>query len=430
MISTRLRQWWLPGVGALGVALTIGAGCAVEEEEYWQEPVTLGTTQQSLYTVGSGSIKILTTSANYGNRATETICARGDVSCTVTHADASEFNAMTAAQLASYDVILIQWASAWWGVDVNWSKISTYVTGGGGFIFDGDYSVGGLSPAVSGYTFEAGSSTVTATVPGLTDGITNSFVNNHVAFAAWDSSIFAPFLSQSGQTTGLYGKLGAGRLVLTGPDQDYHAWVGSNQYNLLINEILWVTTPNNQPPVALCQNLTLGADASCTACGSIDAGSYDPDAGDSITLAQAPGCSYGLGSTTVALTATDTSGAASSCTGTVSVVDNTPPRVACNAPATIVPPSAPISFTATAEDNCGVAASVIGYDCYMINPAGKRVDKTDSCVVSFAGDTITIVDSGGVGDHITWTISAMDSGGNTTTAGCEVIVANPGKGVK
>ena len=37
---------------------------------------------------------------------------------------------------------------------------------------------------------------------------------------------------------------GGGRIVLTGPDQDFHAWkfggvTDLNQYNLLVNEILW-----------------------------------------------------------------------------------------------------------------------------------------------------------------------------------------------
>jgi hypothetical protein len=70
---------------------------------------------------------------------------------------------------------------------------------------------------------------------------------------------------------------------------------------------------------------------------------------------------------------------------------------------------------------------IVDYDCYKYTKKGKRIDKTESCVVEVAGDTITILDSGGVDDHITWTISATDSSGNTAQLVCEVLVVNPGK---
>lgn len=50
-----------------------------------------------------------------------------------------------------------------------------------------------------------------------------------------------------------------------------------------------------------------------------------------------------------------------------------------------------------------------------------------SCVVSVSGDTITITDSGGVGDNIIWTIVATDQSGNETTAEGRVTVENPGR---
>jgi len=68
-----------------------------------------------------------------------------------------------------------------------------------------------------------------------------------------------------------------------------------------------------------------------------------------------------------------------------------------------------------------------GYDCWMINGAGKRIDKKASCVVSFSGDTLIVEDSGGVGDHITWTIAASDASGNQAIRSCEVRVVNPAK---
>jgi hypothetical protein len=185
---------------------------------------------------------------------------------------------------------------------------------------------------------------------------------------------------------------------------------------------------SNTPPVALCQDVTVEAGPVCAADASIDDGSYDPD-GDPITLSQSPPGPYGLSDTLVTLTVTDDKGDSDSCQAAVTVADVTPPELACNSPATITPPDAPISFTGTATDNCGaVNAVATGYDCFAFTKKGKRIDRADmeeGCVVSVDGDTITILDSGGVGGHISWSINATDGSGNASAESCEVVVAKP-----
>ena len=180
----------------------------------------------------------------------------------------------------------------------------------------------------------------------------------------------------------------------------------------------------NQPPVALCADVVLEAGAGCVASGSVDAGSYDPD-GDPTTMTEDPPSPYPLGDTLVTLTIEDSFGTSDSCTGTVSVVDTTPPETFCNAPPTITPPDAPIAFTATASDHCGATVEITGYDCWFINGAGRLTSKLESCIVSFGGDTVTIEDSGGVGDHIEWFLTATDASGNTTDVTCSVEVTQP-----
>jgi hypothetical protein len=184
----------------------------------------------------------------------------------------------------------------------------------------------------------------------------------------------------------------------------------------------------NQPPVALCQDVTQPTSTGvCSASASVNDGSFDPD-GDPVTLDQSPPGPYGLGTTEVTLTVTDDKGASAECTATVTIVDVTAPEVLCNALETIVPPDAPISFKAMATDNCDVSlVEITQYDCYKYTKKGKRIDKTESCVVEVADDTITILDSGGVDNHITWTITATDGSGNTTETDCEILVVNPGK---
>ena len=140
----------------------------------------------------------------------------------------------------------------------------------------------------------------------------------------------------------------------------------------------------------------------------------------------APGL-FPVGTTPVLWTATDDSDNESNDGQDVTVEDTIPPEIFCNAPATITPPDAPVSFTVSAEDICDAAPSVAitAYDCFKFTKKGKRIDKTKSCVVTFDGVDITVLDSGGVGDHISWTVQSVDMYGNTSEETCEVLVVNP-----
>lgn len=110
-----------------------------------------------------------------------------------------------------------------------------------------------------------------------------------------------------------------------------------------------------RPPVALCRDLLLVADNTCGASGSINNGSFDPD-GDLVGCTQSPGPVYGLGNTSVTLTCTDQGGRSASCTGIVTVQDNTAPSIQC--PSNQVVECVALAATvdtgsATASDNCG-----------------------------------------------------------------------------
>jgi hypothetical protein len=51
-----------------------------------------------------------------------------------------------------------------------------------------------------------------------------------------------------------------------------------------------------------------------------------------------------------------------------------------------------------------------------------------SCTAAADGDTVTVVDSGGVGTTIEWTVEAADASGNWIAMVCGVAVGNPGGG--
>ncbi|HME46174.1 MAG TPA: hypothetical protein VKF36_24035, partial [Syntrophorhabdales bacterium] len=130
--------------------------------------------------------------------------------------------------------------------------------------------------------------------------------------------------------------------------------VGTNPYG-----DIYQSDPINQPPVALCQNVTVNAGSACTAPASIDKGSYEPN-GDPVTLTQAPAGPYPLGTTTpVTLTVTDSKppSSQSQCAGTVTVQDKTPPTItmASVSPSVLWPPNhkmVDVTVNYTSIDNC------------------------------------------------------------------------------
>lgn len=117
-----------------------------------------------------------------------------------------------------------------------------------------------------------------------------------------------------------------------------------------------------QTPEALCQDLVLSADANCGAfvdADAIDAGSFDPN-GDELTLSLSAEGTFPLGTTTVALTASDGT-TDSTCTATVTVVDTSPPVITPPPPtsAKLCQTSGTVDVGhATVVDNCG--ATVMG----------------------------------------------------------------------
>jgi hypothetical protein len=110
------------------------------------------------------------------------------------------------------------------------------------------------------------------------------------------------------------------------------------------------------------------------------------------------------------------------------VIDTSAPTIHCNAPLEVTPNAAPITFEATASDACddGASIEITEFDCFAFTKKGRRIDKRESCVVEIAGHSITILDSGGVGDRITWHVTAGDASGNSSDANCGVVVVRQG----
>lgn len=188
-----------------------------------------------------------------------------------------------------------------------------------------------------------------------------------------------------------------------------------------------VALPDNEDPVAQCQDVTIEGDAvTCQASADVNNGSYDPD-GTLVSILQDPAGPFSLGVTSVELTVTDDFGSVNSCSANVTVTDTQAPAIQCQT-YNITPPDSPITFTATTTDSCSTPVTqVVAYDCYRFNKKGKRIDTTDSCVVSIAGSSVTIEETSGVSSFIDWTVEAVDSSGNQSTEVCTIEVTKPGK---
>lgn len=168
---------------------------------------------------------------------------------------------------------------------------------------------------------------------------------------------------------------------VAGRDQIQASFVKSNGQIAVSNIALKDWTIVSHPPLAVCRNLNLVANATCGASGSVDNGSSDPD-NNLAGCTQSPAGPYGLGTTHVTLTCTDTTGLSSSCAADVTVVDTSAPAISCPADATAECTSGSATVNpghASATDNCGTAnVSEPGAGSYPLGTTSVTHHATDS----------------------------------------------------
>jgi hypothetical protein len=123
-----------------------------------------------------------------------------------------------------------------------------------------------------------------------------------------------------------------------------------------------VTVQDTEPPVITCPaNITVNAAAGgCTSNVTFAVTATDNCGSASVSSMPASGFAFPLGTTTVDSTADDGHGNTSSCSFTVTVVDDQPPAITCPANITVNAAAgwctSNMAFTVTATDNCGSAS--------------------------------------------------------------------------
>lgn len=144
---------------------------------------------------------------------------------------------------------------------------------------------------------------------------------------------------------------------------------------------------HNDPPIAICRDQSAVAGPSGMAAASIDDGSFDPDAGDTIALSQSPPGPYLAGTNVVLLTVTDSRGASNSCVALVVVEDRTPPEIHVPLNLTLEAPAgeceAILNYypAVTATDNCDPVPIISS-----IPPSGTALPVGRTQVICTAAD--------------------------------------------
>ena len=186
--------------------------------------------------------------------------------------------------------------------------------------------------------------------------------------------------------------------------------VGSNSVTLTVSDNngnvsscgATVTVEDTVPPVAICQDITVQLDgagnASITA-GDVDNGSNDACGLDSLTVTPNTFTCSEVGPNTVTLTVTDNNGNVSTCTGTVTVQDTTPPIAVC--------------MDATVSLDGGGNASI---SASMINNGSSDICGVDS--IALDDSTFTCTDL----PATTVTLTVWDVNGNTSTCTANITV--------
>lgn len=102
------------------------------------------------------------------------------------------------------------------------------------------------------------------------------------------------------------------------------------------------------------------------------------------------------GSYAVAVAGTSVDGASSSCTSYVTVTDNEPPQLTCDAPRTVecTGPTTPITTSATCSDNCGACSVSCPSGAYPLGTTSLACTGSDaSANVASCSSSVTVVDT-------------------------------------
>ena len=179
-----------------------------------------------------------------------------------------------------------------------------------------------------------------------------------------------------------------------------------------------VTVNDTEAPMVMCPaNITMANDSGqCGAIVTFTLSSSDNCGIAADSSSHNSGDFFAVGTTTVTYMATDSSGNMSSCSFDITVNDTEAPMAMCPAPITVSNDSglcsAVVTFTGTANDNCGVASEVY-------SPASGS-----SFAVGTTTVTYTVTDSAGNSDSCTFDVTVDDNEAPMAMCPAPITVSN------
>ncbi|MDB5224109.1 MAG: Por secretion system C-terminal sorting protein [Chitinophagaceae bacterium] len=215
----------------------------------------------------------------------------------------------------------------------------------------------------------------------------------------------------------------------------------SNTVTLTVNDVhgnsstcnATITVEDNVPPVAKCKNVTVYLDA--TGNGSITTdqindGSTDACGIKSLSLDITTFNCTNKGNNTVTLTVTDNHDNSSTCTSTVTVVDNLPPVISSvvPTPSAIWPTDRKmknVSVATAATDNCNVySCSITGVVIKAGEFAGDNIGPDWQITSANTVNLRAEIPKKGIKRIYTVTVTCTDASNNSSTSTTDVIVAH------
>jgi hypothetical protein len=239
------------------------------------------------------------------------------------------------------------------------------------------------------------------------------------------------------------------QLSLTVPEGTTQVFVVADEDGIFVEDdeannvaafLLPAPCVSNGPPMALCQDVTVAADASCQALASVDHGSFDPDGfPGAFSTVQLPAGPYFPGTTPVSLQVSD-GAATATCAATVTVVDTLAPVPGASR-GLVLTPSAGSDYVwvsladcvKPATDNCGGTLDVQQAGTLTRISSDEQDDALSLLRLLACNDIQLSADRKsalvraeaallGNGRVYTFTYEVRDGAGNAATGTCDVRV--------
>ena len=430
--------------------------------------------------VSSSFIRMAGIGGNYGNQAFTAVFSSGDRAGSIERISMGQFDAIFSSQTtnanraaalkAKYDVLMFTWASPI-DYNINWGLITAYLETGGSVFVDGDGGnitrfYDGTPNSVKGFgSGTTGGCNYTLVSPApfptlVANGVNGCFANDHLYVESYPSWMEAYIVARGRNlaVAGVYPNGNQGRLIVQGPDQDYHARRGgsatqANQYQIMLNQMDFLTanqagftwtgpngfTSNEANPVipnvtaasagvytATLTNTNGGASTSATTTVVVNvadipeisvSGATNLCPGDTVTLTASTGGSYlwSNGATTQSIVVdsqdnyTVKVAGSNGCVGeslaTIVNVDNS----YCNQP----PVAKVKNITVNVDENCSVSISSNDINDGSSDPDGDVITYSLSSngpfTVGIHNVTMTVTDPSNESDSATATVTVEDN---------------------